>query len=259
MTFRAALRRSVQNVQGRILALNFTERRSLPPLYSNRLNVFTESVNGTLQIAPAVVSVKGSSHLVLFNFIKGRVERLWDAKGAFVTTAVVGVRIKARVTAMEGGIALGSLTALDVSADAGQTRGELYVQVIGFDSQSISDLMPFSAEVDQSAVQTVLQSLSAITSKMWDTSPTVTPHLVSYAPVQGLDVNNLAYCRAESGVAPAALSGIGARGGIDVQSGRAGSSGASGIKWFGPLPPSGRVGRRGGLGDVRRPKSPRSS
>lgn len=182
------------------------KKLDLLPLHLDNISVFTEAADGSLSFAPLSINAKGSTYLLLFDFIKGDVEQVCDKSKKPIATANIGigVRVKARITSKAAGFSIASLGDLSAAAKAEKVEGQLFIQTIGIDSQSVSDLMPYTSEVSQSSVQAVMQSLAAIKSKMWDNATTVTPYLVSVAAPEGLSWSDLAFC----GDAPASISGV---------------------------------------------------
>ncbi len=182
------------------------KKRDLLPLNLDHISVFSESSGGSLSIAPITFSAKNSTYLLVFDFIKGDVEQVCNKDRKPITTATVGigVRVKARITTREAGFGINSIGDLAAAAKAEKIQGQLYVQSIGVDSQSISDLMPFTADISQNSVQVIMQSLAAIKAKMWDDKTRLTPYLVSVAAPEGLSWSDLYFC----GDAPASTAGM---------------------------------------------------
>lgn len=174
------------------------KKLDLLPLHLDNTIVYNESKEGKLTFAPLTISAKGAVYIYLFDFIKGDVEQVCDEQGSPIGTANIGigVRVKARITSKEAGFSIASLGDLAAAAKASKIDGQMVIQTIGIDSQSVSDLMPFASDVSQNSVQTVMQSLAAIKSKMWESGTTITPYLVSIAAPEGVSWSDLRFCGA---------------------------------------------------------------
>lgn len=220
-------------------SLTNSTKRDMLSVHTDHVTVYERSTSGRLSFSSASVSAKDKRYVIIFDFIKGRVERICDADDKYLGMGHVGVgvRVKARVTANEAGLDLGSLTALGLQASQQKMKGELLVQAFGVDSASISDLMPFTVEISQSSLQTTMQALSAVKAKMWDDKTSITPYIVSIAYADNATRNSAPRCggslQGASAGAGGASGGIGQKskaGGADVMSlqGVTGTGGSSG-------------------------------
>ena len=173
-------------------SLSNATKLDLLPLHTDHVAVYNRELGGKISFATASTSAKGSAYLVVFDFLKSRVERVYNNKNEFIGMGHVGVgvRVKARITTSEAGVDLGSLAGLGLAASTKKVTGELLVQAIGIDSPSISDLMPFTSDISPASIQATMQALAAVKSKLWEKNTTITPHLVSVAletPIPGAE------------------------------------------------------------------------
>lgn len=91
-----------------------------------------------------------------------------------------GVRMIANLQTYKTGLNLGSIIGIAVAAKAGYLKGELTVDVIGMDSKDISHLVPLTAIIDETSMQSALQALATIKSRLHDEEETkLYPHIVS--------------------------------------------------------------------------------
>ena len=157
--------------------------------------------NGGITYGPAQAGYKGSSYVVVVDYIKFNTRsfgvKLEDSADAEVKTKFaslapnpaeadvivpvyigVGLRLTANITVNEGSVNLGSLFALGVAAQSKKVSGTLVVQTLGLSGESISTIIPMPSEINASTIQNALLALGAIKAKMYDTGTIVTPRVV---------------------------------------------------------------------------------
>ena len=154
----------------------------LLPLQSAEVFVSKIDAYGKVSYLTASVSGKKGIYVVIMDYMKYRVEDAIDqGTGDFLGSAKVGVglRIKAVVETTEAGLTLGSLYAIGVEARRGTLRGGISVDVIGIDSPDVTNLIPLTSEIDQTSIQSALQALASIKTKISDDKTMLTPHVMA--------------------------------------------------------------------------------
>lgn len=154
--------------------------QSLLPLQSARVTVQKADGSGKLTYLSSSISGSVGTYEVVMDYMKYRVQPVsidGDYKGDGIVG--VGLRIRALVTTKKANINLGSLLALGVEASQNNLSGSIAVDVIGIDSKDITNLIPLSAEIDQTAIQGALQGLAAIKAKLWQDDTHLYPHLLA--------------------------------------------------------------------------------
>ena len=174
-------------------SLASAEKLALLPNQSAQVSVLRTEDNGELKFMTAAVSGSVGSYTVIMDYMKYRVDDVYDDSGLQPLgngKIGVGLRIKAEVVTADASVNLGSLFALGLAAKANQLQGNISVDVIGIDSQDVTDLLPLSANIDQSSIQGSLQALASIKAKMWDET-TVTPQVIAFRQAQANSIPKL--------------------------------------------------------------------
>jgi len=97
----------------------------------------------------------------------------------------VGMRITAKIVTFEAGLEVSSLFSLGVAAKAGKLTGQLSIDVIGMESPKITDLITLPVDISEASIQTALQSLSSIKSKMYDEETNLFPQILAIKKTNG--------------------------------------------------------------------------
>lgn len=154
--------------------------RSLP-LQSANVSVSQMDKNGTIKYLDGSLSSEAGAYEVVMDFLKYRVEPVKDPDSLQIGNMKVGVglRIRAQVVSKKENLNLGSLLSIGGEAQSNNLKGYISVDVIGIDSKDVTNLIPLTAEIDQTSIQSALQALASIKSKIWDDSVELTPHIVA--------------------------------------------------------------------------------
>ena len=153
----------------------------LLPNHSASVVTFRRNVSGGLTYSPASVSGEKGDYRVVMDYMKYRDEPIVDSEGNVLGNGRVGVglRLVAELSTAKADLNLGSLLIIGVNAKLGYLKGSLYVNVIGMDSSDITNLIPLSSVIDETAIQAALQSLAAVKSKIHEDATLLTPHVVA--------------------------------------------------------------------------------
>jgi len=91
----------------------------------------------------------------------------------------IGIRVTAQITTFKAGVDISSLFGLGVAAKTNQLRGQLSVDVIGMESGKITDLITLPIDISEASIQTALQSMSAIKSKIYEADTRLYPQILA--------------------------------------------------------------------------------
>jgi len=130
---------------------------------------------------PASLAANKGSYKVILDYVKYREEPILDSQNNYICQGRVGVGIRmiAEVKTTKADLNLGSLLAIGVAAKAGHLSGTLYVDVIGISSKEVNSLVPMSSVIDETSIQSALQALAAIKSKIFDAETKLSPHIIA--------------------------------------------------------------------------------
>lgn len=164
--------------------LKNSEIREALPLQSASVIMIDENKKGGANYLLASVSSKRGNYTVIMDYVKYRTEQIYSSGGTFLGNAKVGIglRIKAKVKTIKENLNLGSLMALGLEAQRNNLRGEISIDVIGIDSENVTNLIPLTSQIDQSSIQNALQALASIKSKIYEEESILTPHIVAINP-----------------------------------------------------------------------------
>jgi len=157
--------------------------RGLLPLQSARVSVSKSETSGSISYLTAVVSGEMGNYTVIMDFMKYRVEDFGgDNPNEMIGTGRIGVglRIKVVVETTKSNLNLGSLLGIGLEAKRGNLRGGISIDVVGIDSEAVTNLIPLTSEIDQTAIQVALQALSSIKTKIFEPNTKLTPHLIGF-------------------------------------------------------------------------------
>ena len=161
--------------------------RELLPLHSARVSVSKNDISGSVSYLTAAVSGEKGSYTVIMDYMKYRVEDVSDEDSSEMIGRArigIGLRITAVVETCQASLNIGSLLAIGLEAQRGNLRGGLSVDVIGIDSEAVTNLIPLTSEIDQTAIQAALQALASIKTKIFESETKLTPHLVAIKQAQ---------------------------------------------------------------------------
>jgi hypothetical protein len=156
-------------------------KRRLLPLQTAQFSMRRINASGQVTYLVSSLSAEVGSYEVIMDYMKYRVEDAYGEDGDYIGNSRVGVglRIKALVDTKKSDLNLGSITAIGLQASIGNISGGISVDVIGIDSESVTNLIPLTSKIDETAIQSALQALASIKSKLWETDITITPHVVA--------------------------------------------------------------------------------
>lgn len=92
----------------------------------------------------------------------------------------IGLRIQASVTVLKDSVNLGSLYGLGVAASQNKLNGTLIIQSLGISGENVSPIIPIPDRINESTIQTAMQSLATIKSKIYDKKTKITPQVVAF-------------------------------------------------------------------------------
>lgn len=165
--------------QGQIGKLGFPSdaraiRETLPNQTSTTI-IRKVNADGKVSYLSSFISAEVGKYEVIIDYAKFRTEMVNEEYGK----VGVGVRIRANIETLKKGVNLNGLIALGVAANQELVRGTISVDVIGIDSPGVNSLLPISLKLDETSIQTALQSLSSIQTKIYDQDVKLTPQLLA--------------------------------------------------------------------------------
>ena len=148
------------------------------PILTSRVTVKKINVDGSIQYLPVSLTSSVGSYDVVMEFIKYRVESVFDSKGKNIGERYtgVGLRVNASITTTSSGINVSGLANLSSAAKVGSLAGTISATIIGIDGSEISSLLPLNAQLDETSIQNIMQSLAAVKTLMWKSR--ITPQLI---------------------------------------------------------------------------------
>jgi hypothetical protein len=160
----------------------------LLPVQSAQVSVAKTNLDGELSYLSSAISQEKGSYTVIMDYMKYRVEHIYNSAGetdSIVGNAKIGIglRIRAQVNTSRSNLNLGSLLGLGIEAKRENLSGSISVDVIGIDSKDVTHLIPLTSEIDQTSIQSALQALASIKTKIYDDETRLTPHIVAVTNV----------------------------------------------------------------------------
>ena len=172
------------------------EIRSLLPLQCAQIAIQEVSTSGAVKYLTDTVAAKTGTYTVIMDYMKYRVDDVLTDDGRYIGNGRtgVGLRIKATVHTNQANLNLASLMAIGLEAERKNLSGSMCIDIIGIDSADVTNLVPLTSEIDQTAIQAALQALASIKTKVFDDATRLTPHLVA---IRQAEPNNSGIIRQE--------------------------------------------------------------
>lgn len=160
-------------------SLDKTKIRDMLPNQSSETVI--KKFEGQSKVAYLVVdtTVEGSRYEVLMEWMKYRLEPITSGSETSYGKVGVGMRVKANIKALKGGVNLNGIVGLAAAVKANQIEGGIKVDLIGIDSSGVSALLPLGVSLDESSIQQALQTLAQVQTKVYDANVLLTPHIVA--------------------------------------------------------------------------------
>ncbi|MCB4797351.1 hypothetical protein [Neotamlana laminarinivorans] len=147
----------------------------------------------------AAISAKNTSYQVTMDYVKfvtiNVVDTLNYAKNNIQLENLsiysyarvgVGLRIVASIETKKSGINLGDLFAIGFAASRNEVSGSLSVNVLGIESREITTLLPMPSEISSASIQSAMQAMATIKSKIYDDDIEIRPQIISIRSVNPL-------------------------------------------------------------------------
>jgi hypothetical protein len=109
----------------------------------------------------------------------------------------IGVRVKAIIRTNKKDVNISGLSSLAFASNAKEIVGSLTIQSIGIAGETITNLLPSTTDINPISIQSAIQSVSLIRSKIYDTKIDLCPQLLAidnqYAgfPIHNLIIKSL--------------------------------------------------------------------
>lgn len=137
--------------------------------------------DGKINYIPVTLSAKGSNYKITMDYMKfatlGQVDK--DGKFLGYKRVGVGLRLISQITTFESGINIGDISSIGLAAKAGKLNGTLMIEVVGIKSKEVTTLLPLPSEINQSTIQSAMQALATIKSKIYDTDTKLYPQVMA--------------------------------------------------------------------------------
>lgn len=165
---------------------------TLLPVQSSSVMIRRTDASGSINYLSGTVSGQSGSYEVIMDYMKYKVDHIYDGSTYLGIGKVgIGLRIVAEVLTYKSNINLGSLLSLGAQAQQNNLSGSIIIDVIGIDSKDVTNLLPLTSEIDQSSIQSALQALASIKSRIYENGVRITPHRVAVKQVVPNSLNNL--------------------------------------------------------------------
>lgn len=162
------------------------------PIQSSSVMIRRTDASGSLNYLSGTVSGQAGSYEVIMDYMKYKVDHIYDgSKYLGIGKVGIGLRIVAEVITFKSNINLGSLLSLGAQAQQNNLSGSIIIDVIGIDSKDVTNLLPLTSEIDQSSIQSALQALASIKSRIYEKGVMITPHRVAVKQVVPNSIDNL--------------------------------------------------------------------
>jgi hypothetical protein len=142
------------------------------------VKMFDSSVNA--KYGPATISGERGSYTITMDYGKFTTLKILDKStcAGFVKVGI-GMRVTAQITTLKTGVDISSLAGLGIAAKNNQLTGQLSIDIIGMESVNITDLITLPVDISLASIQTVLQSMSAIKSKIYENDTRLYPQILA--------------------------------------------------------------------------------
>lgn len=171
-----------------IKELSGNKKKSLCFLPNEAVYVTVQKIDaaGGISYGPASITASRGNYTVIMDYCKFTTLKATNGKDCAGFTKVgIGLRITANIQTVEAGINTGSLFGLGVAAQMGKLRGTMSIDVIGMESNQITDLIPLPSEISPTSIQNSLQALAAIKTKIYDEHTRLFPQIIAIKKSEG--------------------------------------------------------------------------
>lgn len=103
----------------------------------------------------------------------------------------IGLRLKATVTVTKGNVDLSNLVSIAAAVEADKASGTLSVQTIGVTGKTPRESLQLLNKIDDTTIQSAIQSLASIKASIDGTGTTITPRVVGIQNTIGVDSSGI--------------------------------------------------------------------
>ncbi len=163
---------------------NSTLLKSLPNASSSVTVIeLSNEIGGSYTFLSA--SNKNQSYTVIYDHIIYTTLSVNDDKGKPKYHALVGltVRMLAKIKTKESKINITDLFQLGFSASKKKVEGSLEVHSIGCNSEKIQGFIPVTSDLSPASIQSALQSVATIKTRIFDDATAITPQVLALSYV----------------------------------------------------------------------------
>ena len=138
------------------------------------------TADGSFSYLPITLSIKNSSYKITMDYMKFATLGQYNSDEFIGLRRVgIGLRLISYITAFKSGINIGDLSSIGLAAKAEKLSGTLMIEVIGIKSKEVTTLLPLPSEINQSTIQTAMQALASIKSKIYDGDTKLFPQVMA--------------------------------------------------------------------------------
>lgn len=151
------------------------------------VQITTYNDSGQITYGPASLTGEKGSYTVIMDYVKFTTLKIPNDQGGCDGFAKVGIglRIRANIETRKKGLNLGGLFAIGLQAEQNKLTGTLTIDVIGMESKEITSLIPLPSEISSASIQSVLQSMAAIKSQLYNSETRLYPQIVAVKRTKG--------------------------------------------------------------------------
>jgi hypothetical protein len=154
--------------------------RDLLPNQSAQIAMRTNDLTGKVNYLTASITGQVGTYEVIMDYMKYRIEDVYAQNEVVGSGRIgIGLRVNAKVITNKANLNLSSLTNLGLEASNNHLTGLLSIDIIGIDSKDITNYIPLTAKLDETSIQSALQAIATIKSKIWDKNVKITPQLIA--------------------------------------------------------------------------------
>lgn len=152
-------------------------RNKLLPNISTEISV--RKLDGSLSVGP-FINAKGTKQKITIDLMKYRSEPVvHDGNVIHYSRVGAGMRLAINIATTDASLGTGSLLAFAASASAGKTTGSITADVIGMDSSEVSLALPFTSDLSEKSILSVIEALAVIKSKLHEDETTLVPQFIA--------------------------------------------------------------------------------
>ncbi len=179
-----------------IRTLSYSELRDHLTNSDQNVSISKIDTSGELSYLTGTITGEKGRYIAVLDFSNYIIDSLVDADKKNLGDAKIGIglRLIADVNTRKRGINLGSILKIGLAASRQELTGRMSVKVIGLTSGEIINLLPGNfSSINETAIQSALEGMAAIKSKIYEEDTKVSAKILSVKllPVTDGDTSHL--------------------------------------------------------------------